>query len=395
MHPGKLALLIPALLLALPAGTAETAYKPAITRSALARQSAPQAPTLKVYSREKIVDVTVTDAHGNPVHGLTQADFLLKEDGKPQSLRSFHEFGEAVPTAAPTTPPKLPPNVYTNLQPAPPSPAVNILLLDFVNTAPDADIEPITPDQLTIGTSFEMQRLMKNEAIKYIQSMPSGTRVAILGMSWPGSLRVLQGVTSDPALLTAAVNTMEPVIQHPIPKIPMTIEALNQLAAVAMTIKGRKNLVWFTYGVPPSGGILRAIKMLAEAQVTTYSVGARGGYYVFSKGHNQIPVMYAKGSELLNLEGIAEAGGGISSTTATTSPPASPAPSTTARTTTPSPMPRPTRSTTAAATPSPSSSPLPTPASNSRISTSTPPKIPPKSSPRPSSPSTPRRLPQT
>jgi hypothetical protein len=105
---------------------------------------------------------------------------------------------------------------------------------------------------------------------------------------------------------------MEPVIQHPIPKIPMTIEALNQLAAVAMTIKGRKNLVWFTYGVPPSGGILRAIKMLAEAQVTTYSVGARGGYYVFSKGHNQIPVMYAKGSELLNLEGIAEAGGGIS-----------------------------------------------------------------------------------
>ena len=32
--------------------------------------------------------------------------------------------------------PKLPPNVYTNLQPPPASSAVNILLLDFVNTSP-------------------------------------------------------------------------------------------------------------------------------------------------------------------------------------------------------------------------------------------------------------------
>jgi hypothetical protein len=73
--------------------------------------------TLKVYSRETIVDVTVTDPKGNPVHGLTRDDFTVKEDNKPQPIRSFEEFGSKPITALA----KLPPNVYTNLQPPPPA----------------------------------------------------------------------------------------------------------------------------------------------------------------------------------------------------------------------------------------------------------------------------------
>jgi hypothetical protein len=102
-----------------------------LTLPALA-QTTPPAPTLKVYARETVVDVNVTDAKGNPVHGLTQADFTVKEDGKSQAIRSFEEFG-----TQPVQPlPKLPPNTYTNLQPPPASSAVNILLLDGLNTAP-------------------------------------------------------------------------------------------------------------------------------------------------------------------------------------------------------------------------------------------------------------------
>ena len=100
-----------------------------------------QTPTLKVYSRETIVDVTVTDAKGNPVHGLKQDDFTLKEDNKPQPIRSFHEYAtQPIPP-----PPKLPPNVYTNLQPPPASSAVNILLLDFNNAAPVVPIDYHSP----------------------------------------------------------------------------------------------------------------------------------------------------------------------------------------------------------------------------------------------------------
>src|ERR1700677_2943543 len=99
----------------------QTILLAAILTSALSRiagraQTAPT-PTLKVYSRETIVDVTVTDSKGDPVHGLKQEDFTVKEDGKPQPIRSFEEFGsQTVPDQ-----PKLPPNVYTNLQPAPAS----------------------------------------------------------------------------------------------------------------------------------------------------------------------------------------------------------------------------------------------------------------------------------
>ncbi len=75
-----------------------------LTHTALAQTPAP-APTLKVFSRETIVDVTVTDSKGNPIHGLTQADFTVKEDNKPQPIRSFEEFGRATP---PPALPKLP-----------------------------------------------------------------------------------------------------------------------------------------------------------------------------------------------------------------------------------------------------------------------------------------------
>src|SRR5690242_1153446 len=38
------------------------------------------------------VDVSVHDRQGQPVHGLTAADFLLTEDGKPQQISSFSEI---------------------------------------------------------------------------------------------------------------------------------------------------------------------------------------------------------------------------------------------------------------------------------------------------------------
>lgn len=142
--------------------------------------------TLQVFSRLTVVDVTVTDEKGQPVHGLTEADFAVKEDGKPQPVRNFLEVREDDPPAA-RIPPKLPANVYTNDQPAPTTSAVNILLLDALNTAP--------ADQVN----------MRQESMKYLKSMPRGTRVAVLGLS--SSLRILQGFTADPEILIAAVDS--------------------------------------------------------------------------------------------------------------------------------------------------------------------------------------------
>jgi hypothetical protein len=59
---------------------------------------------LQVFSRPIVVDATVKDAKGQPVHGLKQSDFTVKEDGKPQSLRSFQQVREDTPPG-PRNPP--------------------------------------------------------------------------------------------------------------------------------------------------------------------------------------------------------------------------------------------------------------------------------------------------
>jgi len=51
----------------------------------------PQVPTIKVETRLVNVAVNVVDAHGAPVAGLTQADFQISEDGRPQKIAFFEK----------------------------------------------------------------------------------------------------------------------------------------------------------------------------------------------------------------------------------------------------------------------------------------------------------------
>jgi len=320
---------------------------------------------LQVFSRLTVVDVTVTDPKGQPVHGLKQSDFTIKEDGKPQPVRNFQEVRENLPPAA-SAPPPLPPNVYTNHQPAPTTSAVNILLLDALNTTP--------ADQVT----------MRQESMKYLKSMPRGTRVAVLGLS--SSLRILQGFTSDPAILIAAVDSKKnralpsPFIDNDSGGVlddqvesqsdlenddtaamlqqfendltttqqdirnRMTLEALNQIAAYVAAIKGRKNLIWFTEGMPlnifPTGGMNDLVEMtdyakdlrktadlLTAAEVAVYPVDARRLFNNPALGADQELTtinkntgarvaakqqvyLQNKGGQMLGMEAVAEATGG-------------------------------------------------------------------------------------
>lgn len=271
------------------------------------------APTLKVYTRETVVDITVTDAKGNPVHGLTRDDFTVKEDNKPQSIRSFKEYASAAPAIIEPSQ-KLPPNVYTNLQPPPPSSALDILLLDFVNTAPvistsccqcpglDPSCSNAAAGPHELARAIGSQNAVKREAIKFLQTMPAGTRVAVIGMSWPSSLRILAGFNSDPAILSAAVNTMKystnsivtkggpDFCQEADGRSRMTLEVLKQIASDLTGTTGKKNLIWLTVGTPYvtnpgmrpeclpdySADLLKVYNLLTAAQVAIFPVDARG-----------------------------------------------------------------------------------------------------------------------
>lgn len=74
-----------------------------------AAQDAPEGglpPTLRVQSRLVVEDLLVTDAKGNPVHGLPRSAFHVTDQGQPQTIKSFEEGApEAVGTgAAPVEP---------------------------------------------------------------------------------------------------------------------------------------------------------------------------------------------------------------------------------------------------------------------------------------------------
>src|ERR1700758_3790075 len=91
---------------------------------------------IRVPSRIVYVDVVVHDASGHLVRGLTQNDFKVFEDGKPEQIDFFaaHTFDIGAPR--PTTPPPAAKNVFSNVPDRGPVGSVNIILFDLVNTAP-------------------------------------------------------------------------------------------------------------------------------------------------------------------------------------------------------------------------------------------------------------------
>jgi VWFA-related protein len=148
-------------------------------------------PVFRTHARDVVVDVVVTRSHGEPVSGLRAQDFVVFEDGKPQTLDFFEEHtAKALPPGALPALPKMPPGVYTNVPPAPMSDAVNILLFDMLNTDPQ--------DQV----------MVRQQVLKFLLSANPGTRIGIFALG--SQLRFVQGFTVDMAALRTAIEGLVP-----------------------------------------------------------------------------------------------------------------------------------------------------------------------------------------
>src|SRR6266702_508450 len=230
MRPGKLVLTSSMLVLSLPVLGAKSDTK-SIPQSPTASDPGP-VQTLQMYSRETVVDVLVTDDKGRPVRGLKQSDFSMQEDGKPQPVRSFGEFGPGF--AATHHHPNLAPEIHTNYQATPTSGPVNILLIDALHL------------------NFVAAYRALQATSQYAERMPPGTQIAVFWLSASG-LHIVQGFTSDPSALRKAVSVERTDIgsnQDCYVNDRLTIDALNQIGEYVAGIKGRKNLVWITRGMP-------------------------------------------------------------------------------------------------------------------------------------------------
>jgi VWFA-related protein len=293
-----------------------------------AQTAKPAAPdsTIHVSSQLVLEDVSVTDSHNNPVHSLKPEQFRIFEDGKPQSLRDFEEHSTPTVEEASKFPPmpKLAPGVFTNYTPAPAAGAVNVILLD------------------TLNTPLQNQAYVRSQLLAYIKDIKPGTRIAIFGMNH--ELHLLRGFTSNPDLLKAAMtgkkgdyhssslmeNTVEgdlgadvtesdamiaaagndPSLTEAIAGVQQfeaeqqayelemralyTLDCMNQLARYLAGIPGRKNLIWFSASFPidllPNGDLpdpfaamgdsedefRETVTLLARSHVAVFPVDARG-----------------------------------------------------------------------------------------------------------------------
>jgi VWFA-related protein len=301
MHFGPCALIPSALVLAV--GAWACAQLPQDTPQQ--DSSSTGITTLKLYTREIVVDVSVSDADGNPVRDLKQSDFTIYENGKPQPIHSFAAYDEHPAPVEP--PPELPPNVYTNFQPLPDTGPVNILLLDILNAQP-ADLV------------HEQQAMMD-----YLEKMPPGTQIAVFCLSTSG-LHTLQPFTSEPSLLRRAAQTREVEFGTSMEKWTRdwyTTDAIDQIAGYVARIRGRKNLLWFTPHMPilllhdggyswsdpdPRGGwappdmgvvnrLMDTFELLTAEQIAVYPVDPGG--------------VQGLGMENLRAEAVAEGLGGV------------------------------------------------------------------------------------
>jgi len=166
---------------------------PLFSLVALAQQtdtaSAP-APTLSVTSRLVYVDVLVRDKSGNVVRGLTQQDFKVTEDGKPQTV-SFFEAHDAEPPAPPALDSPIESRLeFSNVNAGNAARPMTIVLFDLLNTPYD--------DQLT----------GRQQMLKFLNALPPGERLLVFTLG--NQLQMTQGLSGSPVLAAEVAKMLVP-----------------------------------------------------------------------------------------------------------------------------------------------------------------------------------------
>jgi VWFA-related protein len=282
---------------------------------AAAQNAAAPFTVLHANANLVLVDVVAAD-HGKPVEGLKQNDFRILENGKEQAIFSFEEHGPAPEADAGTQPPSdLPAGMYTNLPAFPEQGAVNVLLVDALNTRMGdqlrvrqqmmgylSQVKPGTTlavftltSRLRMISGFTanvayLAELMRSAKLNNQQSLLLGTgntgsqldqtnqadqvSTALQAGQPAGRPSIANvgsgGLTNGPMNAAAALQQFEAdtVTGQTDVRVRETLDALNQLAEYLSGIPGRKNLIWlsgsFPLAIAPDSSLFSSFRAISN-----------------------------------------------------------------------------------------------------------------------------------
>ena len=305
----------------------------------------PSVPTLRAKTRIVVIDVVVTDKQGNTVKNLKPSDFALAENGTPQTINHFEAHTSLSAEDAAKLPPMPPldPNIFTNYSPAPANGPLTVLLFDSLDSHDTARSKRMD------------QSVVEQQLLKYLAIPHPGVRMELFEQN--GDLRLLQGFTSDPDLLRAALTNRKKLpqtsmlVDNPLCGSSDTvttdvrktfrlddpdqarayaewsgpnecrqaelqvrsISSLRAMAALARymgSLPGRKNLLWFSTSFPIPANksavtdeLHKTMALFAKNQVAVYPIGA-GGLLLAGPGLDKLD------SEAATMDMMAEDTGG-------------------------------------------------------------------------------------
>jgi VWFA-related protein len=205
--------------------------------------------TFRTTTRLVVVDIVATDDKGMPVRDLTSEDFAITENNDPQKVIdfSFHQPGSIQTLAH-----QLPGNVFTNSPQYTGNSALNVILLDAINT------------------DFSNHAYAQDMLVKYLGTSPKLQPTAVYALE--NNLRLLHDFTTDPQALREAITHYKGIGVSHLATVDAAASPFTQrgtfrntaqgrgsafrgmifLAQTLAGYPGRKNLIWISEGFPLS-----------------------------------------------------------------------------------------------------------------------------------------------
>ena len=209
-------------------------------------------PTIPMLDEGKGIihlDVSVINAEGEPVSGLSREDFALLDEGRPQKIASFHAFGA---------------------QAAAPDPPAQVIL--FVDTL-----------GLSSDKAFRME--VSIETFLRQNSGHVAQPASIFGLSEDGFWTVAQHDSTDGNVLASDLSPRNRILldrlrqaQHP---LNQALRALGIIATGQRRKRGRKVFLWIGPGCGPTTDVVPPDAFAIQPTTGLFPVSSKKGRKTF------------------------------------------------------------------------------------------------------------------